>query len=74
MSAQPTDLPRRTRVLTATEKMPAWGSETVAQRLDHCRAMLNIHGFLSEAENDRVSARIERWAANHGVKRQKRSK
>lgn len=56
--------------MKATNKIPAWRSTSAADRVDQCRSMLHIHGFMTEAENDRVNARIEKWAAKEGVRRQ----
>ena len=55
--------------MKANEKIPAWEETICAERVDECRMMLHIHGFLSESENDRVNARIEKWAAKDGVRR-----
>jgi len=55
--------------MKATDTIPKWPAEIAAERVDQCRAMLHIHGFLTESESNRVNARIEKWAAKDGVKR-----
>ena len=55
--------------MKATDKSPVWKSQLAAKRVDQCRAMLHIHGFLSDSEDARVNARIEKWAAKDGVHR-----
>lgn len=42
-----------------------WGKETVGDRLTKCRAMLYIHGFLTDAENAAARARLDAWAESH---------
>lgn len=37
-----------------------WEAERVRDRILKCRAMLYLHGFLTEAENERIRARIRR--------------
>ena len=41
----------------AKKKLPAWKSETTAERIHKCRMMLHLHGFLTDAENERVKRR-----------------
>jgi hypothetical protein len=53
--------------MKASESIPAWKATTCAQRVDECRAMLYLHGFLTDSESERVNARIEKWAAKDGV-------
>lgn len=36
----------------------AWPITTIAARLGACRAMLYLHGFITDAENDRIHARL----------------
>lgn len=57
--------------MKANDTIPKWEEMIAAERVDQCRMMLHIHGFLSEAENERVNARIEKWAAKDGVRRVK---
>ena len=46
-----------------------WNHETIYERVDDCRFMLKVHGFLSESESDRVIKRIDKWLAMHGMRR-----
>lgn len=39
-------------------KTPAWPAEPLADRLDRCRAMLAIHGMLTEKESKACRKRI----------------
>lgn len=56
------------------DRSPEWEPTIAAERVDMCRALLHIHGFLSDAEDRRVNARIEKWAAAEGVYRERRIK
>lgn len=50
--------------LVPTLKMAStWKSEEAYVRVEKCRVMLVLHGFLSAAENQRVKSRIQEWAA-----------
>lgn len=40
--------------------VPAWPKDRLVYRLERCRAMLNLHGMISPAENDRVQARLRK--------------
>lgn len=55
--------------MKATDKSPVWESTIAAERVDQCRTMLHIHGFLSDSEDARVDARITKWAKKDGVTR-----
>ena len=44
--------------------VPKWPSELVTRRLENCRKMLAIHGFLSASESEKVEKRIQRWIKN----------
>lgn len=55
--------------MKANAKIPAWDAEIAAERVDQCRSMLYMHGFLTDSENDRVNERIEKWAEKDGVRR-----
>lgn len=39
------------------------------ERLLDAKSLLVIHGIISDSENERVKARIDRWAQRHGLKR-----
>jgi hypothetical protein len=39
----------------------AWRKTTTLNRIRECRAMLHLHGFLSEKENAKVKQRINKW-------------
>jgi hypothetical protein len=45
-----------------SQKSGVWKSETLLNRFMRCRAMLRIHGFLSDAESDKVHRRIVKVA------------
>jgi len=36
-------------------------TQTMFQRIHFCRGMLNMHGFLTEAENAKITDRIAEW-------------
>lgn len=57
--------------MKATDKSPAWEEQIAAERVDQCRMMLHVHGFLSDSEDARVNKRIEKWAAKDGVRRER---
>jgi hypothetical protein len=58
--------------IKANETFPEWAPEIAAERIDMCRAVLHIHGFLSDSEDARVNKRIEKWAEKDGVRRHPR--
>ncbi len=35
--------------------------QNMFQRIHFCRGMLNMHGFITEAENRKITARIAEW-------------
>lgn len=37
------------------------------ERLQQCRSMLYLHGFLTDAERDRVNARLAKETQKHTV-------
>ena len=39
------------------------------ERLLDAKSLLVIHGIISDSENARVNARLDRWAKKHGLKR-----
>ena len=43
----------------------AWKKSTAIDRIDACRMMLRIHGFLSDNENESVKRRIAKWIEQH---------
>lgn len=47
--------------LQPTVLAPAWKRELWAERVSSARALLVIHGFLTEAEGEKVRDRIEKW-------------
>ena len=47
-------------------KVPTWYAESLADRLQRCRATLACHGMLPDAENARVMARLAK--AGHAPK------
>lgn len=38
-----------------------WKDETLLERVARCRAMLFIHGFMTDAESRKVNDRINKW-------------
>jgi hypothetical protein len=38
----------------------AWKAEPFYERLQRCRIMLAVHGFLGDRDNHRIAERIER--------------
>jgi hypothetical protein len=44
--------------MAAIDKVDAWPETSMLERLMDCRLMLLIHGFLTEAEGDKVKSRI----------------
>ena len=55
--------------LKPTDDIKAWDTCKVHERIDDCRFLLKVHGFLSEAESDRVLKRMDRWLRLHGYRR-----
>lgn len=55
--------------LKPNEKPRVWREKSVFERVEDCRFMLRVHGFLSEAESDKVTKRIDKWLAMHGMRR-----
>lgn len=45
-----------------SQRSGVWKSETLLERFMRCRAMLRIHGFLSDAESDKVHRRLVKAA------------
>lgn len=50
------------------ENIGPWKASQAFIRIDACRVMLSIHGFLTEAEERKVKQRIDRWIKKHGFK------
>lgn len=44
----------------ANNLCPAWGEQSLTDRLQTCRIMLVLHGCLTDGESARVEARIKR--------------
>lgn len=57
-----------TNLLPDREPLP-WMHKNMLNRVDCCRAMLKVHGFLSDSENVKVRRRIRAW-----VKRMQQTK
>lgn len=43
----------------------AWKKEPAIDRIHNCKAMLSIHGFLTESESKRVHERMLKWVEKH---------
>lgn len=50
--------------LDPRKEFPGWPKGPAWQRVLDCKTVLIAHGFLSEAENDKVSQRIAQWLAD----------
>lgn len=48
-----------------TDSATAWKKSTAMERAAMCKAFLAIHGFLSDAENERVGVRLLKWVRKH---------
>ena len=49
--------------MTLRTKPQIWRQSTLAQRLEDCRILLHIHGYLRDGESDRIKAKLAReWA------------
>lgn len=51
------------------DKLFALKSDTAAGRIDYCRVMLSVHGFLPAGEDVKVKQRIDKWLKEHGVEK-----
>lgn len=47
------------------ESVEVWKKSSALDRVQMCRVMLHLHGFLSGAENDRVQQRIKKWVEEY---------
>ncbi|MCK9569381.1 hypothetical protein M0R72_10625 [Candidatus Pacearchaeota archaeon] len=45
-----------------------WKAEAAIDRVEGCRILLHIHGFLSDSENYKVKKRIEKWHEKQAAK------
>lgn len=63
-----------TQRLPTARPITIYKAANLAEQLDQARALLNIHGFLSDAEERAIARRIKRWWAAPGVKRARRSR
>lgn len=41
--------------------MPQWDQQMAIDRIFNCRVMLSMHGFLTDAETERIHMRIVKW-------------
>jgi len=41
--------------------LKSWRSESAVDRVEGCRVLLHVHGFLTDGENEKVAKRIARW-------------
>jgi hypothetical protein len=39
--------------------------KTMLDKVQHCRTLLYLHGFITEAENVKVLRRIQNWRKDH---------
>ena len=49
-----------------SDKLMAWKREAALDRIEGCRVMLNLHGFVSDAENEKIKQRIRKWVKKNG--------
>ncbi len=50
------------RIVLLQNPAAAWPTTNLAQRLEDCRLLLSVHGFLRPLESDRIQAAIQkRW-------------
>lgn len=40
-----------------------WRCDDAEERVSSCRAMLYLHGFITDAQNEQIKRRIKRWLA-----------
>jgi hypothetical protein len=52
-----------------TDKRGVWKAETAIKRLRRCLAFLRVGDFLSASEQRRIGQRVERWKANHTLRK-----
>lgn len=43
------------------DKLSAWVKSDALTRIEMCRVMLGLHGFLTRAEEQKVEKRIKAW-------------
>lgn len=48
-----------------SDKLKSWNKSDAYDRIESCRVMLHLHGFISEAENKSVKDRIYKWMKKH---------
>ncbi len=53
------------RYLKPESRTPAWDESPAVERFHNCKMMLHIHGFITEAENQRIKARMLKWVEKH---------
>lgn len=53
------------RVMQPEDILHAWKKEPAIERLHGCKAMLVLHGFLTDAESRRVHERMVKWVEKH---------
>ncbi len=54
--------------LDADKPAADWHHKTNLDRIHACAAMLNIHGFLTDAERKKVHERMLKWAKKPDTK------
>ena len=52
--------------------LKAWKPDTAHGRVVACQFLLYVHGFLSDAEKQRVDRRIQEWFDRHTLTKRKR--
>lgn len=45
--------------------VPSWPSTNMLERLQQCRSMLYLHGFLTDAEKERINSRLKKAIDKH---------
>ncbi len=48
--------------------VPAWNAQPLIERIKTCRVMLYQHGFITDAERERIDKRIDKHEALAALK------
>ena len=50
-----------------TDKLSILKSSNALDRIEYCRSLLGIHGFITESEEEKIRARILKWCDKNKV-------
>lgn len=56
------------RKVDPNKQAAKWPVVTIGERIQACKSMLSIHGFLTDAEAERVQKRIDDWKRQEAAK------